>query len=441
MTCTQWSLWRKISEQGAELKMNQLALCLTILLLASTAHAQRADSICKLGDTTKLFLAKDGKKYSAKLPKGTKVVLNAEHGERWMVESLDGKIGFIKTKWLERACTFSKPQPKPEAPPAPAPEPIQSSSVVDTAAALELTRLAAEKPSEELEEIVEEQAAVVDKSRTARQDARQNDCADRSDNAYRVAVYDLELVNLPEGIGKIVSNALLGEIRKLEGISAIGMAEIQEMIQFEKTRQVMGCDADEACLAEIAGALGVDELITGQMSEQADGRELIIRRIDQRRAEVVESVTQRLEIGQGEEFLLAIGPSVEKLYPARKNRPGTKRGVPKKLLLRINPPPIDATITWSTMSAAALTLALGGTFAYLGKEQEDLYNQGADQTPGPDNRVEGSPFQEVQQTGDQYFMIATGSLITGATLTLSSVVMSFFTDWEGYGDDDTESEE
>jgi hypothetical protein len=38
-------------------------------------------------------------------------------------------------------------------------------------------------------------------------------------------------------------------------------------------------------------------------------------------------------------------------------------------------------------------------------------------------------------------MIATGSLITGATLTLSSVVMSFFTDWEGYGDDDTESEE
>jgi hypothetical protein len=54
------------------------------------------------------------------------------------------------------------------------------------------------------------------------------------------------------------------------------MEEIYEMLQHEKTRHVMGCEADDACLAEIAGALGVDELVTGRLSEEVDGRVFVI---------------------------------------------------------------------------------------------------------------------------------------------------------------------
>ena len=41
------------------------------------------------------------------------------------------------------------------------------------------------------------------------------------------------------------------------------------MLDFEAQRQAMGCDADDACLAEIAGALGVDEILTGMTEQMA----------------------------------------------------------------------------------------------------------------------------------------------------------------------------
>ena len=71
----------------------------------------------------------------------------------------------------------------------------------------------------------------------------------------------------------------------------------------------------------------------------------MIRRIDQRQAKVIHAVQERLRIGGGEEFLLAIGPSVEKLYTARRYRPGTTPGVPDELVLRLNPPPVPSWLT------------------------------------------------------------------------------------------------
>jgi hypothetical protein len=61
----------------------------------------------------------------------------------------------------------------------------------------------------------------------------------------------------------VLESSLLPEVRKLEGVSAIGMGEIREMLSVEYQRQMMGCQADEACLAEICGALGTDELVRG----------------------------------------------------------------------------------------------------------------------------------------------------------------------------------
>ena len=86
-------------------------------------------------------------------------------------------------------------------------------------------------------------------------------------------------------------------------------------------------------------ALGVDEIITGKLTEQADGRMMFIKRINQRRAKWWHH-TERLTIGSGEEFLLAIGPTTAKLYPKRSYRPDTTPGVPDQLVLRLNPPPI-----------------------------------------------------------------------------------------------------
>ncbi len=411
-----------------------------LLMLPSHGFAQEAGSICKLGDTTKLFIAKDGKKYLAKLSKGTEVVLKRDHGTRWMVKTLAGKLGFIKGSWLTQTCQFTKPapEPKPEPKPAPvAPLPDNVPDAVETAAALNVTAKAATSDNVEVKAAAQEMAAPVEQARAIRQQSRANDCSDNNAGSFRVAVYNLELQNIPEGMGKVISDSLLAEVRKLEGISAIGMEEIYEMLQHEQTRQVMGCEADDACLAEIAGALGVDELITGRLSEEADGRVMVIRRINQRRAEVVKTVNKRLKIGNGEEFLLAIGPGIEELYAGRENRPGTKRGVPKKVLLRLNPPPIDATVTWSTIAVGAAALALGGTFAYLGSEQARDYETGAGLEPG---RVAPDTFRDLQSSGERNLMIGNVGLIAGGVVALTSAIMSFFTDWDDVvsGDDEEE---
>ena len=58
-------------------------------------------------------------------------------------------------------------------------------------------------------------------------------------------------------------DSLLAELRKLERVSVIGMDEVRAMLDIEAQKQALGCDDDEGCLAEIAGALGAPADIIG----------------------------------------------------------------------------------------------------------------------------------------------------------------------------------
>jgi hypothetical protein len=416
-----------------------LGVVLFWVLVAPVVHAQNAGQTCKLGETTRLFIAKDGNQASAKLKRGTEVILKDDHGGRWMVETAQGKLGFIKDSWLKQICRFSTPQVTGSHSQRKPNEPIDAGSIAEAAAAMEVSRLAAENPNTVGGEVIQSQAEVIQKARRARADSRASECGETSGKeTYRVAVYDLELVNIPEGMGKIITASLLTEVRKLEGASVIGMAEISEMISFEAQRQAIGCDVDEVCLAEIAGALGVDEIITGRLSEESDGRTFLMRRINQRRAEVVKTVNKRLAIGDGQEFLLAIGPAVEELYPKRPNRPGTKRGVAEKVLLRLNPPPIAPVGTLTTIGVSVVGLVVGGTFALLGQDEVNNYNNGAGQENGFYTGDSLAVFNDSQDKAESYVMIGSIGLIAGGALALTSTVMSFFTDWAmlGEGKDD-----
>ena len=123
-------------------------------------------------------------------------------------------------------------------------------SISETAAALEVSRTAADTPKAIPTQVIRSQARVVQKAQNARDAARLAQCQKSvAATTYRVAVYDLERVNIPEGMARVVTTALLAEVRKLEGASVIGMEEIREMLNFEAQRQAMGCDADESCMA------------------------------------------------------------------------------------------------------------------------------------------------------------------------------------------------
>ena len=387
---------------------------------------------CELISGAKLFLAQDGDSFSTQLKVGASVTLKASHSARWMVETASGELGFLAKDLMEQACTYL---PAIQAQPAPTKvtPALEASDIMETAAALDATKAAAEGTTID-KDVLRDQIAQVAHTAKARRDARAEECSPGVKALIRVAVYDLELNNIPPGLGSATTEALLQEIRKLEGVSAIGMDEVRELLDFEAQRQAMGCDADDACLAEIAGALGVDEILTGALTEQADGRMIVLKRIDQRRAQVRETFDKRLEVGNGEEFLLSVGDAVQALFAERQNRPGTTRGVSEKAVLRLNPPPIDRWMTFTAYGLTAAAATIGGVAYYQGVSANDRLgasDDGLDYAPVEDWLPAYDSYQSWAQV-NQVSMYAAGGLL------LTSAVMSFVTDWADVGgtDDD-----
>lgn len=251
--------------------------------------------------------------------------------------------------------------------------------------------------------------------------------------ALRVAVYDFELAAVDNAIGAVVTDSTLAEVRKLAGISAIGMDEIRDMLSHEANKQILGCEEDSECLAEIAGALGVDQLVTGKLAKVDAQTVITIRRIDQNRAKVLDTYEQRLTDGSGEEFLATIGPGVEKLFPDHGLRGGMERGVPEEMALRLNPPPIP---TWGFYSVAAAAVASAGAATGFGvaalvskNEFESEVESGTNDAP-----AQGSEVVDLQDQFNSRRDLSNAFWISTGVFAIAATVMAFFTDWEGYQD-------
>lgn len=250
--------------------------------------------------------------------------------------------------------------------------------------------------------------------------------------AVRIAVQDLQVSEVDPRVAAVVTDSLLQELRKLQGVSVIGMDEIRAMLDQEATRSMAGCD-DESCLADLAGALGAEILIVGSMAKVGDEHVFGLRRIEQAEARVSGSVSRRLEAVDGEEFLAIIGPAVEELFPDYALRAGKTRGVDEEVALKLNPPPLAPVAFWSVVGtsggAAALATALFTVhvFAVAYYRLVTL----------PSLTNAGGSFAAVgaQQMAINVFLVAAAVSAVGA-LALGGAAAALFplTDFAGYGD-------
>lgn len=248
--------------------------------------------------------------------------------------------------------------------------------------------------------------------------------------ALRVAVYDFELSGVEPRMGRVVTDSVVAELRKLQHTSVIGMDEVRAMLDLEAQKQLVGCEADESCLAEIADALGVDVLIIGTLARLEDQSIFGLRRIDQRRAQVVGTVNQRLVPANGEEFLAAVGPAVAEVFPDVPLRPGKTRGVDPEMALRLNPPPLPPWLCWSGLGTSSV-LAVGALVTgalHLSARQGYKQNVAF-------GKEQGIPWArlEAQQQEVNTWAYATWGLTAGAALTaLATGGVALFTDFHGY---------
>ncbi len=245
----------------------------------------------------------------------------------------------------------------------------------------------------------------------------------------RVVIMDLEVGDgIDKGVARIVADNVVVEVRKVDGLSVVGMAEVRAMLAAESDRQIMGCAEGVSCLAEIADALGADILMTGAISRLDGGSVLSMRRIDQTRAAVVGQVEERLKGDSGEALLAAIGPAIEKLFPELPLRVGATRGVPPERARVLNPPPLPVWST-TTVAVAAGGIAVAGIISGVASTQF-LTDAQTKVDNSAKEAVDGSAVVASANTAAGFATVANVAFVSAVVVGAAAGVMSLFTDWD-----------
>lgn len=140
--------------------------------------------------------------------------------------------------------------------------------------------------------------------------------------AVSFAVFDLSTAGLSEDAARNLTQVLSVELKRIQGASVIGKEDIAAMLNLEGQKQVLGCDSDTSCLAEIGGALGVDKLVVGQVGKLADNFIISLRLISPTTAKVDNRISENF-VGTEATLIPAIRTAGRKLLGIESKEPGS----------------------------------------------------------------------------------------------------------------------
>jgi hypothetical protein len=138
-------------------------------------------------------------------------------------------------------------------------------------------------------------------------------CAKPTLKAHRIAVLKLVArTGIEPAAAEVLTDALVGQMRKRSGLSVLSPTDVSAMIGFEREKALLGC-SDASCLSEIAGAMGADRLISGNLGRIGGSLVVYLTSVDPKRARVVATVSERLTRASDEAFLDALPGFVDQL--------------------------------------------------------------------------------------------------------------------------------
>jgi hypothetical protein len=111
----------------------------------------------------------------------------------------------------------------------------------------------------------------------------------------RIAVLEMKLSGADQDLGRMLSEIVATETARLTGALVVSPADIATMIGFEEKKQLLGCDQDGSCFAELGGALGVDLLVASDLGVISGTHVINIKLVDIKRAEVLTRVYRVVE--------------------------------------------------------------------------------------------------------------------------------------------------
>ncbi len=170
----------------------------------------------------------------------------------------------------------------------------------------------------------------------------------------KVAVTEIEAgVGVEPKVAHLVTAMVTSELRQNPALVVTSQDDIQNLLGFEKQKQMLAC-ADVSCLAEVGGALGVDQMVSGSLSALGKSYVLLLRAIDVHHAHVLRDVERRLRNANPDALLDVIPKAVTALYP-REGAPAPVASVSEITV----PKPSSAPYWLAGAGAAGLAAGLG----------------------------------------------------------------------------------
>ena len=127
-----------------------------------------------------------------------------------------------------------------------------------------------------------------------------------SDGKVKIAVLDLQARGVDPDLARSAGSLVANELNKLEVFKVISKEDIRNMLSFEKDKQSVGCEADQACLAEIGGALGVEYIVAGSLAKIGDSFVVGLALNNVKQATVVNRVSETVT-GKPDALIAAVG--------------------------------------------------------------------------------------------------------------------------------------
>ncbi len=184
----------------------------------------------------------------------------------------------------------------------------------------------------------------------------------------KLAAPGFQAVQLPEEVVRFYSEHFAQQL-VLQGLGVITQQQISALVGLERQKQLVGC-SDESCMAELAGALGVDAMITGSIGKLGAAYQVNLSIISAKDGQVLAAHSRKL---RGEEEVLdeltaaarQMGPQV--LTGLR--RPAGAAPAPQASVTPPGPAPAAQPghwkgLWWAPVSAGVVSAGVGGFLLY-----------------------------------------------------------------------------
>ena len=98
----------------------------------------------------------------------------------------------------------------------------------------------------------------------------------------RLGIFQIEG---PKAQAELLVDAAATALSKLKRLEVVTKKDIERMLDFERERALMECTDEDKCLSQIAGAFGVDYLISGSFNPLQGAQAITLQLMDTQRAE------------------------------------------------------------------------------------------------------------------------------------------------------------